>query len=158
MAKIIPLSITIRARTGAILPVRALSVALLMLAAVTAVAAPPTPAWQLEYRLSGGFTGISIKINLDADGHFLRKDELSYKLIERKLPATQLAPITDAVLALAEAEKAPPPPKTICNDCFRYELTLTINGQRRSYHHQSGLDAPDALLKLIQALQPLTGV
>lgn len=119
---------------------------------------PATDKWQLEYRLSGGILGLSIKITLDHTGRFRRLDERSYKLIERKLLPKQLTPIHDAVQALAAAEPPIPPAKTICNDCFRYDLTLTSNGKTRQYHHLSGMDSTETLLKLLETLQPLTGV
>lgn len=97
-------------------------------------ASPPEtkslPQWQVRLSQSGGFAGVSRRVELDSTGWLKVSDEKSGVEITTNLPPEALKEIATLVLEAQAGEQKPAPPGSACRDCFNYALSIERDGER----------------------------
>lgn len=83
---------------------------------------PQTGAWNLKYRVTGGFAGISRGVDLASDGEFAAFDEGSGAEVAGIVEADDLEAIGSLLAATCLPAVVGRPPA--CADCFDYAITI----------------------------------
>ncbi len=99
-------------------------------ATVSSLEAKSLPQWQVRLSQSGGFAGVSRRVELDSNGALKVSDENSGVEITTNLPPEALKEIAALVLGAQAGEQKPVPPGSACRDCFNYVLTIERDGER----------------------------
>ncbi len=89
----------------------------------------PSPAgdWTISLTQSGGFAGVSLKVEVSSDGQLTAEDQRTGRKVTKSLPAetiSRLAQLHSAALAAR-----PAPAHSGCADCFLYDLQLNAGGK-----------------------------
>lgn len=88
------------------------------------------PVWQVRLTQSGGFAGVSRRVELDSTGALTVSDEKAARVIASTIPEKDLKEIATLVLEARAEDVKPAPPGSACRDCFEYTLTIERNGER----------------------------
>lgn len=87
------------------------------------------PGWRIEMLVTGGFAGIRRSIQVASTGEVVVRDLDSNKLVDLELDQSDLESIGTQVISITQLPSAE---NQSCNDCFIYELDITLEGKQLS--------------------------
>ncbi len=108
----------------------------LVLSACTPFLAPrsspqplPSPSgdWTVSLTQSGGFVGVSLKVEVSSNGQLKAEDQRSGRTVTKSVPPETLYKL--AQLHAAALVAKPAPAHSGCADCFLYDLQLDSAGK-----------------------------
>ena len=106
--------------------------------------------WQIEFALSGGVAGLRRTVELSDTGQLTVTDQKASRQVVAQVPATELAEIVSFLPAVERFQPAGRLPA--CQDCFQYELGVSMDGQRFSIQLNDLVMVESGLAPLINAL------
>lgn len=90
----------------------------------------PMAPWTITLTQTGGFAGVSLRIQVNSYGLMTAQDERSARTVTQAVPADTMSALNGLVAGteLSQKERLP----SACADCFIYDLELvTPNGTTR---------------------------
>jgi hypothetical protein len=111
------------------------------------------PRWQLEFVLSGGIVGSQRMIELSSAGTLIITDKKNDTPVTLQVPNDELTRVFALVVEATRLQPTGKPP--MCRDCFQYDLTVQMAGQRFSYQVNDLNISAAGLAPLVKALNEL---
>jgi hypothetical protein len=90
----------------------------------------PVTLWTITLTQTGGFAGVSLRIQVSSDGLMVAQDLRSGRTVTQAVPADTMSALNGLVagIELSQKERLP----SACADCFIYDLEIvTPNGTTR---------------------------
>jgi glucose/arabinose dehydrogenase len=108
----------------------------------------------IVFKRGGGFAGVDEEWTIKVDGTVESKDGKVASVAPEQVAAVLAEVKAMGFFDMAEAYGQ----KDTCNDCFTYEVTVTMGGQTKTVStHDAAKDAPAELGQILNAIMTLVG-